>query len=134
MAVGVDDGVQTSLLSCLTAGDKAIRHSRSADRVVKVVRTTKTQIVILDGNIEVRYGKNGGQIGASVYNGSFLSLYTDEEGERILLQQAQNRVHSHCRHIVAHNFSKLSRKQCAEIIACFRRVGLIDDELPKRTS
>ena len=126
--VGVSDDTQTSWVSRLTAGDKVIQHGRNGLRVVKVARATKTQLVILDGDIEVRYSrKDGWQIGGSVYNGSFLLLYTDEEGERILLRQAQNRVYHHCRYAVAHNFSNLTMEQCTEVIACFRRVGLIDD-------
>ena len=128
MGVGIDDGIQTSWVSRLAIGDMVIRHSRNTERVVKIMRVTKTRLVIRDGNTEVLHSrKDGWGVGDSVYHGTFLSPYTDEEGKRFRLQQAQNGVYNHCRRTAAHNFSNLTMEQCTEVIACFRRVGLIDD-------
>ena len=129
MESGVREGEDTSWLAKLAVEDLVIRHpSHGGERIVLVAKVLPTQIVIRDGKTQIRYRrKDGWQIGGSVYNGSFLLLYTDEEGERILLRQAQNRVYHHCRYAVAHNFSNLTMEQCTEVIACFRRVGLIDD-------
>ena len=134
MESGVREGEDTSWLAKLAVEDLVIRHpSNGGERIVLVARVLPTQIVIRDGKTQIRYRrKDGWQIGASVYDGSFLSPYTDEAGERIRLWQAQNRVYDHCRHTIGTRFAALTMEQCAEVIACFRRVELIDADVPRK--
>ena len=128
MGIGVEEGTDTSWLNQLKVEEKVILHSRYDERIVRVVTVTKTQIVILDGKTKIRYSrKSGWQIGVSVYDGNFLSPYTEEDGERIRLRHAQNRVYASCRRTVGASFAALTMEQCADVLACFRRVGLIDD-------
>ena len=128
MENGVREGEDTSWLAKLAVEDLVIRHpSHGGERIVLVARVLPTQIVIRDGKTQIRYRrKDGWQIGASIFHGSFLSPYTDEDGARIRVRQAQNRVYNHCRHTIGARFAALTMEQCAEVIACFLRVGLID--------
>ena len=129
--VGAIDGTDTAWLTRLKAGDAVIVCSHYGDRIVRVTRTTPTRLVIIDGATQIPYSrKNGWKIGATVFQGSFLKPYTDEDGKRVRLRQAQNTVYAFCRRSIKARFAALTMEQCAEVLACLRRVGLIDKGTP----
>lgn len=117
---------ETSWLESLAVGDKVIAHDRfNRKRIVRVARVTKTQIVILSQNAEQRYRRSDGYyVGGWKYHYGFLARYTEADAEAIQLQTAQETVAACWRGMY---FSTLTLEQCADVMACFRRVGLIND-------
>ena len=124
---------ETSWLECLVPGDQVIEHTERGRRIVRIARMTRTLAIIDHGPSERKYRrKNGWAVGGPYYARGHITAYEEIEARPIRLEAAQRKAWSLCQGIPFHRFAALSLEQCADVLACFRRMGLIDAAVSRK--